>query len=208
MKRYEKTGFLFSYIRFMNLSPHGGKADFYMGNTLVCAGIKFGSCSSYIKTGSGPQVYKVTRCGKKDDIIGKFTFCQSVGEVHSLCVCGMADKAKVITIEEPPLERNDYANLRICNFAPDTEKMCIMANDEMIVGDMDYKEQSVYMKIKPGEYEFSAGEAGQNFRSLGEHKIDSGKFYSLYITGTKNEMPHLSGLFTLDAASYDGFYLL
>jgi len=209
MTDFNDSGFLFSYIRFMNLSPQGGSIDFYVGNTLIGAGIKFGSCSPYIETASSPQVYKATRCQRKDDVIDKITLCQDVGKVHSLCVCGMADEANFLTIEEPiqkPIE--GYGNLRICNFSPGSTPFDIWANDEKILGDINYKEQSRYMNIKPGIYNFGLSENGTESIKLIEHEIKPGKSYSLYIIGTKNEMPHLSGLFTLDAASYNGFYLL
>ena len=148
MNDCKNCGFLFSYIRFMNFSPHGGSADFYIGNTLVCAGLKYGSYSPYIKTASGPQVYKATRCGRKDEIINKITLCQNVGEVHNLCLCGKADNAAFYAVKEPKeaLDK-EYGNLRICNLSLGTDKLNIWANDEMIVGDMEYKDISKYLKI-------------------------------------------------------------
>ena len=209
MTDFNGNEFLFSYIRFMNFSPQGGSIDFYIGNTLVCAGIKFGSYSPYIKTASGPQVYKATRSSKKDEVIEKITLCQDVGKVHSLCVCGMADEARFLSIEEPtPPAMKDYGNLRICNFSPQSKSFDIWANREKILEDINYKEQSVYMKIKPGIYSFSLEDDGSKTTKLGEYEIKPDKANTLYIIGTKNEMPHLSGIFTLDAASYRGFYLL
>ena len=209
MTDFNESGFLFSYIRFMNLSPQGGSIDFYVGNTLVCAGIKFGSYSPYIKTASSDQVYKATRSGRKDDVIDKITLSQDIGKVHSLCVCGMADEAKFLPVEEPmPQSVKGYGNLRICNFSPGSKSFDIWANREKILEDINYKEQSIYMNIKPEIYNFSLSQNGSESKKLGECEIKADKFYSLYIIGTKNEMPHLSGIFTLDAASYSGFYLL
>jgi hypothetical protein len=209
MTDFNDSGFLFSYIRFMNLSPQGGSIDFYVGSTLICAGIKFGSYSPYIKTASSPQVYKATRSGRKDELIDKITLSQDVGRVHSLCVCGMADEAKFMPLEEPiqkPIE--GYGKLRICNFSPGSTAFDIWANDEKILEDINYKEQSRYMNIKPGVYNFALSKNRSETQKLSGHEIKPGKSYSLYIIGTENEMPHLSGLFTLDAASYGGFYLL
>lgn len=209
MTDFNESQFLFSYIRFMNFSPQGGSIDFYIGNTLVCAGIKFGSYSPYIKTASGPQVYKATRSGRKDEVIEKITLCQDVGKVHSLCVCGMANEAGFLPVEEPnEPSMKGFGNLRICNFSPDSKSFDIWANDEKILEDINYKDRSVYMKIKPGNYEFSLRENNSKAALLGEYEIKPEKSNTLYIVGTKNEMPHLSGIFTLDAASYNGFYLL
>ena len=209
MNDCKNCGFLFSYIRFMNFSPHGGSADFYIGNTLVCAGLKYGSYSPYIKTASGPQVYKATRCGRKDEIINKITLCQNVGEVHNLCLCGKADNAAFYAVKEPKeaLDK-EYGNLRICNLSLGTDKLNIWANDEMIVGDMEYKDISKYLKIVPRKYTVKAGNNKNDAVNIGTYNLNSDKHNTLYITGIKNEMPHLSGILTLDAASYDGFYLL
>ncbi len=209
MNDYTDSGFLFSYIRFMNFSPQGGSADFYIGNTLVCAGIKYGSYSPYIKTSSGPQVYKATRCGKKDEIIDKITLCQNVGHVDNLCLCGKADNAVFFVVNEPKENPDkDYGNLRICNLSIDTDNLNIWANDEMIIGDIEYKNISRYLKIKPQNYEIKITGKEKDFISLGNYQLNADKYNTIYITGIKNEMPHLSGILTLDAASYDGFYLL
>lgn len=209
MNDYTDSGFLFSYIRFMNFSPHGGSADFYIGNTLVCAGIKYGSYSQYIKTSSGPQVYKATRCGRKDEITDKITLCQNVGEVHNLCLCGKADNAAFYAVNEPKeaLDK-EYGNLRICNLSLGTDKVNLWVNGEMIIGDMEYKNISKYLKILPGKYEIKIGDNKSHSFSLGKYDLNADKYNTLYITGIKNEMPHLAGILTLDAASYDGFYLL
>lgn len=209
MKPNTDSGFLFSYIRFINLSPQGGSLDFYVGNTLVGAGIKFGSYTNYIKTATGPQVYKVTRCGRKDEVVEKIVFSQNIGDVHSLCVAGMADEASFIPVAEPTSRQNtDYGHLRICNFAPGSTRFDVWADDEMILGDIEYKNVSRYMEICPKSYRLSLFENKKRVAELGSFEPKKSKYTTLYIAGLKNEMPHLLGVFTLDAASFNGFYLL
>ena len=205
---YSDRGFLFPYIRFLNASPQGGSLDFYIGNTLVAAGIKFGTFTSYMKTSTAPVTYKATRAGKKDDVVQTVVICQNIGEVRSLCVVNKADKPEFMAIEEPTLRNNmEYGHLRICNFSPDKRGFDVYANETRILGDVNFKEISRYMEIRPQSYEISLWHKEKRILNCGKLNMKHGKFNTLYITGLENENPYLSHILSTDAASYSGFYL-
>jgi len=208
MNKFNNTGFLFPYVRFFNASPHGGSMDFYIGNTLVGAGIKYGSFTGYIKTMSSPVTYKAARSGRKDDIIHKITLSQKVGDVCTLCVTNKADKAEFMIIDEICEKNNmDYGHIRICNLSPENAGLDIYADQRKILGDINFKEISRYMAIRPQSYEISVWKNEK--RILNCHSLDmrQGKFNTLYIIGLLDEVPKISNVFSVDAASYNGFYL-
>lgn len=208
MNKFNDRGFLFPYIRFFNASPQGGSMDFYIGNTLVAAGIKFGHFTSYMKAGTGVQFYKATRAGRKDDIIANISLSQNIGNVHTLCVAGKANKAEFMAIEEPDeADKNKYSHIRVCNLSPEDTSFNVYATGNMILGDIKFKETSRYMEILPGSYEFSLEESKKRVPFSESYTMKQGRFGTLYIIGLLNEPPHITEEFAIDAASYDGFYL-
>lgn len=201
-------GLLFSYIRFFNASPQGGSLDFYIGNTLVAAGIRFGSFTPYIKTSTGPVSYKMTRAGKKDEIIQKIMMQQNVGEVYTLCATGKADNPQFMALDEnAPKINMDYGHLRVCSLSPGDEGFDVYANDNRILGDIRFKEVSRYMEIRPDSYNFSLYRNKKMVYDCGSLMLKKGKFYTIYIIGLEDEIPHISCSFSTDASGYNGFYL-
>ena len=205
---FEDMGFLFPYVRFFNASPQGGSADFYIGNNLVAAGIKFGSFTDYIKTGTAPTTFKVTRAGIKTEKVCDTTLTIKTGNVCTLCVTGKPDMAELTVIEEPTIKSHmEYGHLRICNLTPENLNLDIYANGSMILGDVNYKDISRYIEIKPGEYELDIKSNKKKVFNCDRQKFMPGKFNTLYIIGLKNENPFINTVMTTDAASYSGFYL-
>ena len=205
---YEDMGFLFPYIRFFNASPQGGSLDFYVGNTLVAAGIKFGSFTDYIKTSTAPTIFKATRAGIKTEKVCDITYTQKTGNVATLCVAGKPDKCEFAIMEEPTLKTNmEYGHIRICNLCPEEDAFDILANDKMILGDIGFKEISKYMEIQPNEYEIKLITTEKKVLNCGHFSFRPSKFNTLYILGLKNEIPLISIKMTKDAGSYSGFYL-
>lgn len=206
---YSKNlGLLFPYIRFFNASPQGGSLDFYIGNTLVAAGIRFGSFTPYIKTSTGPVTYKMTRAGRKDETIQKIIMQQNVGDVYTLCVTGKADNPEFMVLDEnAPKINMDYGHLRVCNLSPGDGGIDVYANDNRILGDIRFKEVSRYMEIRPDRYNFSLNKNKKMVHDCGRLLLKSGKFNTIYIIGLENEIPNITDVFSADASGCSGFYL-
>ncbi len=208
MQYNKDLGLLFPYVRFFNASPQGGSLDFYIGNTLVAAGIRFGSFTPYIKLSTGPVAYKMTRAGRKEDVVQKIIMQQNVGDVYTLCAAGKADNPQFMTIDENAEKINmDYGHLRICNLSPEDGGFDVYASDNKILGDINFKEVSRYMEIRPETYDFSVYKNQKKVLNCGRLKLKSGKFNTLYIIGLESEIPYLTDVFSIDASSYNGFYL-
>ncbi len=208
MNSFECCGFLFPYIRFFNASESGGALDFYIGNTLTAAGIKFGSFTEYMKAGTGPKVYKVTRSGKKDDVLAKITVNQNVGEVMSLAVTDMENSPGFIVINEPCTKQTqDYAHLRVCNLSPDADGINVYANSNIVLGSINNGETSRYIEFIPESYNLSLYKADKKILDCGSQTLRQAKYNTLYIIGSDSKSTPLTSVFSIDAGSYSGFYL-
>lgn len=208
MNNFECCGFLFPYIRLLNASGTGGALDFYTGNTLTATGIKFGSFTEYMKAGTGPRVYKITRSGNKDDIISKITVNQNVGEVVTLAVTDIEGSPSFMIIDEPCAKQTqDYAHMRVCNLSPDSDGINVYANSNIVLGSLNHRETSRYIEFIPGSYNLSLYKGDKKILNCGNQTLRQAKYNTLYIIGSESGKTPLSSVFSIDAGSYSGFYL-
>ncbi len=199
---------LYPYVRFFNASPQGGKKDFYIGNTLVASGVGFGEVTPYIKTVTPSVFCKCIQHGFKNEGINKLSLNQHTGDVHTVCLVGKADKPELMAISENAVKDHpEYGHLRICNLSPEGGGFDVFAGGTKILGDVQYKEISRYMEIRPEEYELTLMKNKKTVSSCGKTSLKPGKFNTVYIIGMEKENPEISGVFTVDKCSYRGFYL-
>jgi len=199
---------IFPYIRFLNASPQGGALDFYIGSTLVAAGIKFLSFTPYIKTSTGMQCVKFTRSGRKDEVTDKLCFCQNPGEVKLIVAAGKADSAHFFTLDENTrADSSAFGNIRFCNLCPEDDGMDIYINNMHKVADMHFKETSKYFPIQNGSCNIKTVSNGNTIIKPEDIRLKKGEYCTYFIAGLKNEYPRIRKTISTDAPSYSGFYL-
>lgn len=202
--------FLYPYVRFFNAAPGGGNVDFYIGNTLAASNISFGNFSPYIKVIKGRQDFRITRAGNKDDVLARLTLNFSDGEVYT--VAAVSDRGRVLAygINEPVNRDNlNYGHIRICQLSPDLGKADVIANQYEILREIDYLEISRYICISPGRYDFNIRRTGtqDNILNVSAQTMRPGIYNTLYIVGLVEGTPKIQGILSVDAASYNGYYL-
>ena len=202
--------FLYPYVRFFNAVPDNQNADFYIGNALVASNITFGTFSPYIKVTKGRQNFIVTKSGNKNDVLATLTLNFDDGEVYT--VAAVTDDGKVLAygINEPTERNNlEYGHIRICQLSPDLGKADVVANQYKILGDIDYLELSKYICISPARYDFNIKRSGEEKTELNvsAQTMRPGIYNTLYIIGLADGTPNIRGVLSIDAASYNGYYL-
>ncbi len=210
METIRIENFLYPYVRFLNASPSLEQADFYLGNSLASPSLGFGCFSGYVRVPTGISEFKITRAGNKNDVIATISLPFRQGEVYTIAAVHSDGNTMAYGIAEPTKRENaDYGHLRICHLSPILGNMDINANGYKILGNIDYLELSKYMCISPGKYEFSAfnSSGGDAKLVMPNQNVLPGKYNTLYIVGNDTERAPLMGLFSVDAASYKGYYL-
>ena len=202
--------FLYPYVRFFNAVPNNQNADFYIGNALVASNITFGKFSPYIKVTKGRQNFIVTKSGNKNDVLATLTLNFDDGEVYT--IAAVTDDGKVLAygINEPTERNNlEYGHVRICHLSPDLGKADVVANQYKILGDIDYLELSKYICISPGRYDFNIKRSGEekSVLNVSAQTMRPGIYNTLYIIGLADGTPNIRGVLSIDAASYNGYYL-
>lgn len=202
--------FLSPYVRFVNACPAVKEADFYYGNTLVAHELGFGCFTRYEKVSAGVQEFRITKAGKKDEVIASIKVPFGQGEVYTIALVHSDGGSMAYAIIEPT-ERSDtqYGHLRVCHLSPNLSQLDISLNGHDILGAIDYLEISRYICVSPGKYEIRINTSADGVLKLvmPNQFIKEGNYNTLYITGLSNDTPCLMGILTVDAASYTGYYL-
>ena len=183
-------GFLFPYVRFFNASPDAGSIDFYCNNDILAAGIPYGSFSVYIKVSRGMQCFKITKSGSKSDVLAEIKVNFSIGDVYDICAVNRYPKT-------------------VCNLSLDMKSINIYADNNCFIGDIKYLEISKYVEMIADKYTFDVknSETGKKILNCGTQIIKQGKYNTLYILSKSEPYADPICVFTIDAASYTGFYL-
>lgn len=202
--------FLSPYVRFVNACPSVKSADFYYGNTLIQPSLGFGCFSAYYKVPKGLQEFVITEAGNRNNVLATVKLPFGHGDVYTVAAVHSDGSTMAYGIMEPTERKDtDYGHIRVCHLSPNLGSLDISANGYDILGSIDYLELSRYICIKPDMYEFRAK---QNFDGalkliMPNQNVQKGKYNTIYIVGLSNENPCLMGIFTVDAASYTGYYL-
>lgn len=203
------NNFLYPYVRFFNAYPKNQNIDFYLGNALVASNIVYGVFSPYIKVSKGKQSFMLTKAGSRE-VLATAVLNFDDGEVYT--VAAADDDGKVIAygIKEPTERSNvDYGHIRVCQLSPDLGKADVIANQYKILGDIDYLELSKYICITPGRYDFNIKLTSdeKSVLNVSAQNMKPCVYNTLYIIGLDGGSPSLTGVLSVDAASYTGYYL-
>lgn len=203
------NNFLYPYVRFFNAFPQNQNIDFYLGNALVASNIAYGVFSPYIKVSKGKQNFMLTKAGSRE-VLATAVLNFEDGEVYTVAAADDDGKAIAYGIKEPT-ERSDidYGHIRVCQLSPDLGKADVIANQYKILGDIDYLELSKYICISPGRYDFNIKQSNdeKSVLNVSAQNMKPGVYNTLYIIGLNDGTPRLTGVLSVDAASYTGYYL-
>lgn len=202
--------FLYPYVRFLNASPSLENADFYLGNSLASPSLGFGCFSGYVRVPLGVSEFKITEAGNKDKVIATIKLPFKQGEVYTVAAVHSDGSTMAYGIKEPAQRENTkYGHVRVCHLSPILADTDVNANGYKILGNIDYLEISKYICLLPGKYEFSFfdTQSGNAKLVMPCQNVLPGKYNTLYLVGNDTEKAPLMGLFSVDAASYTGYYL-
>lgn len=207
MNTNKSCSLLHPYIRVINASSCN-RLDFYMYNTMIAAAMEYGKAGKYIKCERGLTTFRVQSEGQKQ--CANLALRLETGKVFTICAVGRQEQMRLFAIAEPTQRENlEYGHLRICNLWQGSEKINVSTKGACFVGALKFSDVTRYIEMQPGNYAVSIRDANENRLLLecGEQSVRPGRFNSLYILPPQNENDAPMAMYTVDAASYEGFYL-
>ena len=205
----DSVTFLHPYVRFFNATG-AEHFDFYCCNTLAAAGLPSGSFSPYCKIAAGKQIFRLFKSGNKKDIQAQITLNSDIGSIFTLCAIKSSSGITLHAVSEPCIRESlQYGHIRICNLLSENCRTNVYADNECIAADIRYTEISKYIAILPGKYRLQIKNSDDlsDIYVFSSQLIKPGKYNTLYIIENSTGPEKQQGIFTIDAASYNGFYL-
>ena len=147
--------------------------------------------------------YKIDiyEAGTKNILI-RTTFIIPDESLFTLAISGNIGQEALIIVDEDIEQKssNSQAVVRFINLSPDLPIADIFNNDKPIVDNIDYKDQTIYEYLNPGQYTISVkGNLNGDDLVTTNIQFKTDRIYSIYIIG---DIPNVELLQSVDGNTY------
>ena len=188
-------------IRFFNALPSQKSVDIYLDNKLLYSNIKYKDFTPYVYMENRPYKIDINEAGTKNILI-KTTFRLSDENLFTLAITGNVGQEALIIVDEDVEQKtsNTQAVQRFINLSPDLPIADVFYNDKPVVDDIDYRDQTLYEYLDPGQYTVSVrGNLTGNDIVTSNIQFKPDRIYSIYIIGNP---PNIELLQSVDGNTY------
>ena len=188
-------------IRYLNVLPSQKSVDIYVNNKLLYSDVKYKSFTPYIYMENRSYKIDIYEAGTKNILI-RTTFIIPDESLFTLAISGNIGQEALIIVDEDIEQKssNSQAVVRFVNLSPDLPIADIFNNDKPIVDNIDYKDQTIYEYLNPGEYTISVkGNLNGDDLVTTNIQFKTDRIYSIYIIG---DIPNVELLQSVDGNTY------
>ena len=188
-------------VRYLNVLPSKKSVDIYVNNKLLYADIKYKDFTPYVYMDNKSYKIDVNEAGTKNVLI-KTTFILPDQDLFTLAITGNVSQESIIIVDEDLYQKvsKTQAVQRFVNLSPNLPIADIFYNSKPVVDDIDYRDQTLYDYLNPGQYLVSVKEnlSGNNIVSS-NITFKASRIYSIYIIGNP---PNVELLQSVDGNTY------
>ncbi len=188
-------------VRYLNVLPSKQSVDIYVNNKLLYSDIKYKNFTPYIYMDNKSYKIDINQAGTKNVLI-RTTFILPDEDLFTLCITGSTGQESIIIVDEDLDQKisNTQAVQRFINLSPDLPVADIFYNGKILVDDIDYRDQTLYDYINPGQYNVSLKESLSGKNIIASNiTLKSNRIYSIYIIGNP---PNIEFLQSVDGNTY------
>lgn len=188
-------------IRYLNVLPSQKSVDIYVNNKLLYSDVKYKSFTQYIYMENRSYKIDIYEAGTKNILI-RTTFIIPDESLFTLAISGNIGQEALIIVDEDIEQKssNSQAVVRFINLSPDLPIADIFNNDKPIVDNIDYKDQTIYEYLNPGQYTISVkGNLNGDDLVTTNIQFKTDRIYSIYIIG---DIPNVELLQSVDGNTY------
>lgn len=188
-----------SYIRVFHASPNSPPVDVYINDNLVLRNLKYEEFSEYLTVMPGMYNVKVYPTGEKNNPVINENLTITPKSSYTIAAIGTLPNISLLPIMDPynPMPRNKTSYVRFVHLSPNAPAVDITLPDSQILfSDVEYTEQTNFMRVKPGTYTLQVRPAGmeQVVLSIPNVNLNPGKIYTVYAVGLIGEEPALEAI--------------
>lgn len=188
-------------VRYLNVLPSKQAVDIYVNNKLLYSDVKYKEFTPYIYMDNKSYKIDINQAGTKNILI-RTTFILPDEDLFTLGITGNVGQEAIIIVDEDLDQRisKTQAIQRFVNLSPDLPVADIFYNGKAVVDDIDYRDQTLYDYINPGQYTVSVREnlSGNNI-VVSSIPFKAARIYSIYIIGNP---PNVELLQSVDGNTY------
>lgn len=195
-----------SYIRGLHASPNAPAVDIYVNNNLIARNVTYKEFTKYFPLAGGLYNIKLYPTGQTVNPIIDRNVNIPPRSIFTIAATGMLENIDLTLIAEPPISRLPYETfLRFVHLSPNTQHVDFgLSNGTKLFSDVEFKEITDYIPIRPGTYELQVKLTGTDniILVVPNTNLRLGNIYTVYLVGLSNATPGLQVLIPLDGSTY------
>lgn len=195
-----------SFVRILHASPNTPAVDVYVNNNPVAKNVRYREFTKYLSLLPGTYNIKVYQANTTTTPLIDITTNIPARSIFTAAAIGQPSEISLQLIPEPHLQRlPGRVYIRFAHLSPNAPNVDItLYNGTKLFSDVQYKEVTDYIPVKPGVYNIQARVAGTGniVLRVPNIKLFPNRYYTFYAVGLAGGNPPLQVLIPLDGNSY------
>ena len=196
----------FSYIRLLHASPDAPPVDIYANGNSIARNLSYKNFTQYLKVAAGLYNIKVFPAGRTDNPVINASLEIPAKSIFTVAAIGKLANIGLLPILEPLQAANPgFAMVRFAHLSPTAPAVDItLPNGQRLFKDVEYKEVSGYIPVRPGTYTLQARPTGTQAIALTvpNTRFLPNRLYTVYAVGDVDGTPPLQVLIPMDGGTY------
>lgn len=198
----------YSLVRILHSVPGKQAVDIYLNGKIFFKGLVFGNFTPYIYVPKKQYILEIFKTNTVEiPIVSQVFDIDSDGFV-TIAMVGRDTNISTLTIpEEQEVPNGDFSKFRFINLIPRFPNFDVVANGQIIISDIDYKEIPDYVTVKSGTYSFrlvsSYSDQMESYQDQliikSRVTLEPQKVYTLYLIG---DSPVIAILQSIDGSAF------
>jgi len=191
-----------SLVRVFHASPQAPEVDVYVDGNLAFSDLEFKEFTKYVYLDEGNHKVEVYLAGTKESPVISQTVDVPDGEMITVAATGNLDDLSLLAIPDYVSKEvsDSYSTFRVIHLSPDAPAVDILEGEETLFEDIEFREGTEYVDVKPGKYnvKIALSSDGKVVLPL-EIRLNPNRIYTIYAVGNA---ANLSAIQSVDGNTY------
>lgn len=191
----------FSLIRFLHAIPEGEEVDVYINDTPFYEDLDFADFSPYVYVPKGNYTVNVYLADTRENPILSQNINVGVNQLVTMAISGENNDIKLVpVVEEVVVVSGNNSNIRVVHLSPNAPSINILADNQLLFEDIDYREVTDYITVPSKTYTIRIEDSATN-RLIVQNQItiNPSQIYTFYAVGN---LSNLNIIQSLDGSTF------